>query len=73
MTVQYIQKTLQEVNQMDLLLVEKAHNILNEVNKVVLGKKAETAEIMTSFLSNGHVLLEDIPGVGKTTLATAFL
>ena len=57
---------------MDLTYVEKAHNVLNEVNAVVLGKKAETAEIMTAFLANGHVLLEDIPGVGKTTLATAF-
>ncbi len=57
---------------MDLTYVEKAHNILNEVNAVVLGKKAETAEIMTAFLANGHVLLEDIPGVGKTTLAIAF-
>ena len=57
---------------MDLRYVEKAHNVLNEVNAVVLGKKAETAEILTSFLANGHVLLEDIPGVGKTTLATAF-
>ncbi len=56
---------------MDLTYVEKAHNVLNEVNAVVLGKKAETAEIMTAFLANGHVLLEDIPGVGKTTLATA--
>lgn len=27
---------------------------------------------MTAFLANGHVLLEDIPGVGKTTLAVAF-
>ncbi len=57
---------------MDLEYVEKAHRVLNEVNSVVLGKATETAEILTSFLSNGHVLLEDIPGVGKTTLARAF-
>ena len=49
-----------------------AHQILNEVNRVVLGKQQEIAEIMTAFLANGHVLLEDIPGVGKTTLAIAF-
>ncbi|MBQ9460920.1 MAG: MoxR family ATPase [Clostridia bacterium] len=53
-------------------LVEKAHGVLREVDRVVLGKQTETAEILTSFLANGHVLLEDIPGVGKTTLATAF-
>lgn len=52
--------------------VYKALEVLNEINRVVLGKKTETAEIMTAFLANGHVLLEDIPGVGKTTLALAF-
>ncbi len=52
--------------------IEKAHNVLNEVNKVILGKENEIFEIMTAFLANGHVLLEDIPGVGKTTLALAF-
>lgn len=52
--------------------VLKAHSVLNEINRVVLGKKDETSEIMTAFLANGHVLLEDIPGVGKTTLALAF-
>ncbi len=49
-----------------------AMKVLNEVNRAVLGKKRETAEILTAFLSDGHVLLEDIPGVGKTTLAVAF-
>lgn len=57
---------------MDLTYVEKAHSVLSEVNSVILGKKAETCEILTAFLADGHVLLEDIPGVGKTTLATAF-
>ncbi len=52
--------------------IEEAHKVLNEVNKVILGKESEIFEIMTAFLSNGHVLLEDIPGVGKTTLALAF-
>ena len=52
--------------------IEKAHQALNEVNKAVLGKQSEIFEIMTAFLANGHVLLEDIPGVGKTTLAIAF-
>ena len=52
--------------------LEKAHEALSEVNKAVLGKQNEIFEIMTAFLANGHVLLEDIPGVGKTTLAVAF-
>ncbi len=49
-----------------------AQAVLAEVNKAVLGKSDEIREIMTAFLANGHVLLEDIPGVGKTTLASAF-
>ncbi len=52
--------------------ITHAQAVLNEVNKAVLGKTQEIREIMTSFLANGHVLLEDIPGVGKTTLAAAF-
>ena len=46
--------------------------VLEQVENVILGKKEKIREIMTAFLANGHVLLEDIPGVGKTTLAVAF-
>lgn len=52
--------------------INEAKAVLAEVNKAVLGKEKEISEIMTAFLANGHVLLEDIPGVGKTTLAMAF-
>ena len=50
-------------------LREKAWEVLNELNKVILGKEEVTAEIVAAMLAGGHVLLEDIPGVGKTTLA----
>lgn len=53
-------------------LYTAVQQVLEQVNKVVLGKKEAVGEIMTAFLANGHVLLEDIPGVGKTTLAMAF-
>lgn len=46
--------------------------VLNAVNQVILGKKELTEKIMMVILAGGHVLLEDIPGVGKTTLAVAF-
>lgn len=46
--------------------------VMDQVNRVILGKEEEIQEIMTAFLANGHILLEDIPGVGKTTLALAF-
>lgn len=52
--------------------MNKAQSVLQQVNSVILGKEKEVAEIMLTFLANGHILLEDIPGVGKTTLALAF-
>ncbi len=52
--------------------VGKAAKVIEQVNKVILGKDREVKEVMTAFLAGGHILLEDIPGVGKTTLATAF-
>ena len=50
----------------------KASKVIEKVNYVILGKDREVKEIMAAFLAGGHILLEDIPGVGKTTLATAF-
>lgn len=52
--------------------VGKAAKVIEQVNKVILGKDRKVKEIMTAFLAGGHILLEDIPGVGKTILATAF-
>ncbi len=49
-----------------------AQGVMEQVNQIILGKQEEIREIMLTFLANGHVLLEDIPGVGKTTLALAF-
>lgn len=46
--------------------------ILDEVNKAVSGKEQTMLWIMTSILAKGHILLEDMPGVGKTTAALAF-
>jgi len=46
--------------------------ILNEVNKVVVGKETVVSKVLMAILTGGHVLLEDVPGVGKTTLTLAF-
>lgn len=51
---------------------EAAQIVLSRLNKVILGKEELTKEVLAAFLAGGHVLLEDIPGVGKTTLALAF-
>lgn len=49
-----------------------ALQILNEVKKEVVGKDEAIVKILLALLARGHVLLEDMPGVGKTTLALAF-
>lgn len=46
--------------------------ILQEVKKVIVGKDDVLEKVLMAILAGGHVLLEDVPGVGKTTLALAF-
>ena len=46
-------------------------NVLKETEKVIAGKREVTAKILMALLADGHVLLDDVPGVGKTTLAVA--
>ena len=48
-----------------------AKNLISEVEKVVVGKHNEVVLLVTAMLSGGHVLIEDVPGTGKTTLAAA--
>ena len=45
--------------------------ILSEVEKAISGKRAVIEKILMAILSDGHILLDDVPGVGKTTLALA--
>jgi MoxR-like ATPase len=47
-------------------------SVINEVRKVVNGKDRAIVTVMLAILANGNILLEDIPGVGKTTMALAF-
>ena len=51
---------------------QMAREAMDQINQVIFGKEQEVEEILLAFLAGGHVLLEDIPGVGKTTLALAF-
>lgn len=46
--------------------------VLNDVRKVINGKDREIIITMLALLANGNILIEDIPGVGKTTMALAF-
>lgn len=46
--------------------------MLEEVKKAVVGKDEVLVQVLLAILAGGHILLEDIPGVGKTTMALAF-
>jgi len=46
--------------------------IIHEVKKVICGKDNVIEETLTAILAGGHILMEDVPGVGKTTMALAF-
>ena len=42
---------------------------IQEIKKAVIGKDDCIIKVMTAILAGGHILIEDVPGVGKTTLA----
>ena len=48
-----------------------AQNICRNISKVIVGKEQQIELVLTALLAGGHVLLEDVPGTGKTTLAKA--
>ncbi len=45
--------------------------LLNQLNTVIVGKQAQVQDCVACLLAGGHLLIEDVPGVGKTTLAHA--
>ena len=49
----------------------KALDILDNLNKIIIGKSKVLELVLISLLSKGHLLVEDVPGVGKTTLVKA--
>ena len=51
---------------------DKLELLIKEVKKAVLGKDEVIKKVVVAILAQGHILLEDIPGVGKTNLAVAF-
>lgn len=54
------------------MILEQSGLIVQEVKKAFMGKDDVIARVLTAIYAGGHVLLEDCPGVGKTTLALAF-
>lgn len=51
---------------------QKLEQVQVEVNKVIKGKEDVVKKVLAAVIAGGHILMEDIPGVGKTTLATTF-
>lgn len=51
---------------------EQLQNVQTEVNSVIQGKQDVVQKVLAAVIAGGHILMEDIPGVGKTTLATTF-
>ena len=51
---------------------EKIKEILEQIETVIVGKNDVMERILMAILAGGHVLMEDVPGVGKTTTAMTF-
>lgn len=54
------------------MIQQQALSIINEVRKAIVGKDTVVCKVLMAMLARGHILLEDNPGVGKTTMALAF-
>lgn len=50
----------------------KLNEVINEIEKVVVGKTEIVEKVLMAILAGGHVLMEDVPGTGKTTTAMTF-
>lgn len=51
--------------------VEIIEGIVNNIDKVIIGKRQSIYDIIKGMIAGGHILIEDVPGVGKTTLVKA--
>lgn len=54
------------------MVIEKSEQIVREVGKMLIGKDEIIEKVLMTIYAGGHILLEDTPGVGKTTLAVGF-
>ena len=51
--------------------IQLVENVKKNIGKVIVGKEAQAEELLLALVCGGHVLIEDVPGMGKTTLVTA--
>ena len=55
----------------EITSIGNARSIIREVSKVIVGKDESLIKVLLAIVAGGHILMEDIPGVGKTTMAIA--
>src|SRR5690606_18450913 len=66
------QKIVAEPSRAQLDIGTLSRNLIANVEKVVVGKRQQIIKVLVAWYCEGHVLLEDVPGVAKTMLARAF-
>lgn len=54
------------------MIIEQSQHIIDEISKVFIGKDEIIKKVLMTIYAGGHILLNDTPGTGKTTLALAF-
>src|SRR5450631_1417286 len=64
--------TISEENSQQVRQVQDAARLIRQnTGRVIVGKEAVVDQLMVALLCEGHILFEDVPGIGKTTLAKA--
>ena len=58
-------------NNVDALLTARLARLADQISTVIVGKRPQIEDCIACLLAGGHLLIEDVPGVGKTTLAHA--
>lgn len=61
----------QNLSEEQIAVLKMSQNVISEIKKVIIGKDDIIVKVLLAILAGGHILIEDIPGVGKTTLALA--
>ena len=56
----------------EIVVATQTREILSQVRQIIVGKDEVLQWVLAAMLAKGHILLEDVPGVGKTTMALAF-
>ena len=69
-TLETLQHDMLDESQLSIFY-PKIQEFLNQVNQIVLDKNQQTQLALCSLLAGGHILFEDLPGLGKTTLASS--